>query len=303
MVALKLHLDDTLGCIFIGGVLSSGMLYGFASAQFILYLRHYATRDKLSVKCLVLFAWMLDTTATASDMSFGWYYLVQRHADLFGLLVLPKAYELEYAVTGFITCLVQMFYVREIWKLVREMPLMVRLATISPPMILSLFSLAFSLVGVYVTSSHDWIITKTLPPNVKWTTSRVWTAAAADICITVVLCWALSKKKTGFKQSDRMINTLITYIINRGVLSAMVQIALCATFIASIKQNKMLWVIFHTAGGKIYVNSMMAVLNARQLLNNNGPEVYNMSDLSENSTPGRPRRMDNAPENDVYYIS
>ena len=47
-------------------------------------------------------------------------------------------------------------------------------------------------------------------------------------------------------------------------------------------------------------------LNARQLMNvrHNSPEMYNMTDLSENSTSGRQRRDDNAAELDtVYYIS
>ena len=36
----------------------------------------------------------------------------------------------------------------------------------------------------------------------------------------------------------------------------------------------------------------------------NSPEMYNMTDLSENSTSGRQRRDDNAAELDtVYYIS
>ncbi|KAH9933518.1 uncharacterized protein B0H18DRAFT_952036 [Fomitopsis serialis] len=37
-------------------------------------------------------------------------------------------------------------------------------------------------------------------------------------------------------------------------------------YLSSIDQDKMIWAIFHCAGGKIYVNSMMAVLNARKHL-------------------------------------
>lgn len=33
-----------------------------------------------------------------------------------------------------------------------------------------------------------------------WTLCRIWTAAVADVYITIILSWALGKKKTGLKQ-------------------------------------------------------------------------------------------------------
>ncbi|KZT67319.1 hypothetical protein DAEQUDRAFT_758194 [Daedalea quercina L-15889] len=306
MPALQIGLGPTLGCLFFGTVIFSSMLYGFACAQFIHYSRHYLSKDKSITKVLVVFLWqvrlLLDTTMTTSDMSIGWFYFVQRHGDVSGPLVLPKQYELEYAATAVTTCLVQMFYVHEIWQLVRAMPRKIQWIIVLFPMLLSLLSLAFALVGVHVTASHNWIISKTLPPNIGWTTSRVWTAAVADIYITVVLSWALKKKKTGFKNSDRMINRLITYTVNRGVLLSVVQITLCGTYLGSIKQNTMVWAIFHIAGGKIYVNSMLAVLNARQRVKEGNSEVYNMSDITDDSATGSRTRRNIAADTAVYYI-
>ncbi|TFY65356.1 hypothetical protein EVJ58_g2033 [Rhodofomes roseus] len=68
---------------------------------------------------------------------------------------------------------------------------------------------------------------------------------------------------TGFKRTDSVLQKLTIYIIHRGILTTVLQIALLGTYLGSIYQTKLIWAIFHCAGGKIYVNSMMAVLNAR----------------------------------------
>ncbi|KAH9839947.1 uncharacterized protein C8Q71DRAFT_469702 [Rhodofomes roseus] len=110
-------LDPSMGNLFIGLGVFSTMLYGFSCTQFIYYLRHYWTRDRPAMRCLVLFIWLLDTVVTVSDSYILWFYLVQRHGRLSSLLVSPKLYELEYATTGAITCIVQIFYVRQMWQL------------------------------------------------------------------------------------------------------------------------------------------------------------------------------------------
>ncbi|KZT66505.1 hypothetical protein DAEQUDRAFT_730212 [Daedalea quercina L-15889] len=107
---------------------------------------------------------------------------------------------------------------------------------------------AFTLVAVHISTTHDRIVSELLRPLLPWTTCRIWTAAVADIYISVILSWELQKKKTGIRDSDRMINKLITYVVNRGVLAALVQIALCGTYAASIKRQTLIWIIFSHSG-------------------------------------------------------
>ncbi|KAH9934312.1 uncharacterized protein B0H18DRAFT_980879, partial [Fomitopsis serialis] len=104
-----------------------------------------------------------------------------------------------------------------------------------------------------------------------------------------------------------MIGTLTTYIVNRGILSAVIQIALCATYLVSIKQNGMVWLIFHCAGVKIYTNSLLGVLNARRHVRG-GSSHIEMSDFTPGPADGNATRCDidfeadSAISNSVSYM-
>ncbi|KAI0727022.1 hypothetical protein C8Q72DRAFT_479938 [Fomitopsis betulina] len=93
-------------------------------------------------------------------------------------------------------------------------------------------------------------------------------AAVADIYIAVVLSWYFTKMKTGFKHTDGLLQRLTVYIINRGVLTASAQTGLLITYLyqSTYDWRQTSWLIIHCIGGKLYANSMMAVLNDRQYL-------------------------------------
>ncbi|KAH9838611.1 uncharacterized protein C8Q71DRAFT_538394 [Rhodofomes roseus] len=133
-------------------------------------------------------------------------------------------------------------------------------------MLLSLMALVSSIIGVHVSVTQDWITSKILLNSTVPNTFKISAAALADIYISFALCWTLRSRMTGFKRTDNILQKLAVCMIHRGVLTTVIQIALMAAYLNSINQTKMTWVIFHCAGGKIYVNSMMAVLNARQHL-------------------------------------
>ncbi|GJJ13636.1 hypothetical protein Clacol_007892 [Clathrus columnatus] len=51
------------------------------------------------------------------------------------------------------------------------------------------------------------------------------TAAVADGCIATFLCWQLYTKKTGFKSTDSIVKTLITFTINTGLVMTLASTA------------------------------------------------------------------------------
>ncbi|KAH9934286.1 uncharacterized protein B0H18DRAFT_980543 [Fomitopsis serialis] len=258
------NLGPSIGSLLIAAICSA-MLYGSSCAQFAYYLRHYLDRDRLPMRCLVLFVWLLDTIVTISDICIIWFFVVTNHGNLSSLLVTPRVFELEYTTIVVTTCVVQLFYVSQIWQLLRESSSRLKLVITVAPVVLSLVSLAFTVEDVYtIATKTDWLISKSITLSTPWTTSRVWSDAVADVCICIALSWLLRKKKTGIRETDNMIGKLVTSIINRGILSMIVQIVLCGTYVSSIKQNALVWMVPHCAGCKIYVNSMLAVLNARQ---------------------------------------
>jgi len=83
MTGPNLHLDDSMGSLFVG-ILFAVILYGVGCAQALYYARSYP-KDPLSLKSLVTLMWILDTTRTVLDVVVLWQYLVRSHADPSGL--------------------------------------------------------------------------------------------------------------------------------------------------------------------------------------------------------------------------
>ncbi|KZT65778.1 hypothetical protein DAEQUDRAFT_759178 [Daedalea quercina L-15889] len=265
MTTAHLSLGLLLGCMFIAELFAA-VLYGFACSQFMYYIRHYWAHDGLFLKCIVLSMWLLETLLSASEIYIIWIILVEGHGSSSSLLNAPKVFALEFATLSLDICVVQMFYVYGLWQLLQGLSCKAKIVLTISPAALSLLSLAFSFVGMQAMPASGWIISSTLSKGAMPIVVKVWSAAVADVYICLALTWVLYKKRTGLKQTDNILYRLITYVVNRGILSTVAQICLCATYLAFAKQDNLIWVIFYEGGGKIYVNSMMAALNARQHL-------------------------------------
>ncbi|KAJ7814740.1 hypothetical protein B0H14DRAFT_2849389, partial [Mycena olivaceomarginata] len=95
------------------------------------------------------------------------------------------------------------------------------------------------------------------------------TSSLCDILITTTLIY-------------RMIDTLILYIIARGVLTAVTQILYLAVNLAF--PDQLYWQPLRQILGKLYVNSVLASLNVRQSVRGKGkPE--NSGDLILSNLP------------------
>ncbi|KAJ7278865.1 hypothetical protein C8J57DRAFT_1465141 [Mycena rebaudengoi] len=88
------------------------------------------------------------------------------------------------------------------------------------------------------------------------------TAAACDIAIPLALIWCLrSKKSHGVRSTEQMIDAVILYAVCRGILTAMLA-----------GPDRTYWQPFHQVVGKLYVNSVVASLNVRNVIRGQ-PEV------------------------------
>ncbi|KAH9172381.1 hypothetical protein EDB89DRAFT_921752 [Lactarius sanguifluus] len=102
-------------------------------------------------------------------------------------------------------------------------------------------------------------------------------SVVADILIAVSMCWFLYHKRTGFARTDSVIMTLMTYSVHSGLLTSVLT---CAVLISvrvsllyfviflcydqfSTATSSMYWQIFFWPMGKVYANSLLAMLNSR----------------------------------------
>ncbi|KAG6810845.1 hypothetical protein H0H92_010110 [Tricholoma furcatifolium] len=87
-------------------------------------------------------------------------------------------------------------------------------------------------------------------------------STATDILIAVTLCFMLNKARTGFKTSDTMINRLIIFVINTGVITSLCAIAALTSVLVS--PTTLIYASFYFCIGRLYTNSLLATLNARR---------------------------------------
>jgi len=89
-------------------------------------------------------------------------------------------------------------------------------------------------------------------------------SATADVIIAATLVIMLNRSRTGFSKSDTMINKLILFVVNTGLLTSCCAIASLISLVAS--PRTLIYASFYFCIGRLYSNSLLATLNARRIL-------------------------------------
>ncbi|KAH9923644.1 uncharacterized protein B0H18DRAFT_1120290 [Fomitopsis serialis] len=260
---LDLHLNDTVGCIFIG-ILFETILYGLSLAQTQYYFHEYPS-DRLHIQILVAFVWY-------DRNSFIWDILVTNHANLNAFTQFTNPFITEFFLASLIVLIVQLYYVYSVWRFMihkwHRFPLAVTMGTLallsfsggvgsffaSTPFVLPKFrSLHLSTVNPDLAASLD-------RAEVAASIQTV-TAFVTDVYIAAALSIILHGKRTGFSGTDSLITKLVAAAIHRGIITALMQLLHFATYIGTLNDgpNKLIWALFHFPGSKIYTNSLLAV--------------------------------------------
>ncbi|PCH40955.1 hypothetical protein WOLCODRAFT_137102 [Wolfiporia cocos MD-104 SS10] len=107
-------------------------------------------------------------------------------------------------------------------------------------------------------------------------------AALMDVLTTISLCYNLRQGQTGFHSTKSMLRKLTLYIINRGILVALAQLAQIVTFeifYSYPTSPPYVRLVFQFIGSKLYVNTMLALLNARRHLRCAGGSTLDLDDI------------------------
>lgn len=86
--------------------------------------------------------------------------------------------------------------------------------------------------------------------------------ALTDVMATTAMCILLTTSRTGFGRTDTLINTLIQYFAQRGLLVTLVQVIIIIVFFAA--PHNVYWFSFHVNMTKLYANTFFSMLNGRE---------------------------------------
>ncbi|KAF9043839.1 hypothetical protein BDZ89DRAFT_1008806 [Hymenopellis radicata] len=235
------------------GLLINAVLYGIMIAQIYFFFATYK-HDELWLKSFVVLIFVLDTANTVFDFTYLYECFVNHYGDVTYIAKATWIFATDPALTGIITTLVQLFFA---WR-IRVLTAKNWLA------ITTVFLSILALAGALATAAEEGDIHpeyaqlhKFKEPIIVW----LGCGCACDILITTLLVWHLRGKKTGFEHTDYVVDKIIRMTVQTGLIRSLCAVVDLATFLAL---NNGVHLIFNLPLCKLYTNSLMSSLNARE---------------------------------------
>ncbi|KAJ3481477.1 hypothetical protein NLI96_g7627 [Meripilus lineatus] len=231
--------SSALGPLLIGGLVGA-ILYGSACIQTLIYYQR-SSGDPLYLKLMVLVL-CLSATSLSGGKNTGYLF-----SDILELIIaeLPN----------------RMFIYR-VWRLSQR------------NIFLTWFIFSLSLLdlvcGIIITTKA--FDTTFLGLHKISTLLYVDLAAviAADALVSLSLCYYLHRSKPGLQKTDSLINALIMYAVNTGLLTAFD--ASAALVLYAVMPTNLIFIAFYLLLSKLYLNAYLASLNARSALQDNSDD-------------------------------
>lgn len=263
-----LNFDLTLGPFFWGTVIVF-MLYGVTTAQTAFFFRS-KLGDKGTFKALILFLWTIDTFHFIAVTIVVYHYLVGEAKNVLGLLSIYWGLVASIVATVTSDLIVRSIYAQRIWLLSgRSWPLLAAVVAVS---------LLADATGIaYGVELAKLKLFESLP-SLSWLMyTSLGAAVMADTAIAGSLCVLLWKRRTSFSRTNSLVSSLMVYSIQTGLFTCICSIACIMTY--ALLPSTLIFMGIYSWLSKLYVNALLAYLNARMRLRNDrcGPQSVHSS--------------------------
>lgn len=261
-------LDDTLGAAFAGLVVAA-TLHGVSIVQAWYYFTHQ--NDPWTIKLLVAAVMTFDTVHQILITHTVYWYTVTNWGNPPELQTIVWSMLVEVIFNGLTALLVQSFLATRVWRLSKGNKILTGVVAL---LVLGEFGVvvAYECIAMNMKTYAELAKLKFLSISVNAL------AAAGDVLIAGSLCTLLHLSRTGFYRSDTMINKLMLFAVNTGVLTSVCAVASLITIL--VAGNTFLYIAFFFCIGRLYTNSLLATLNARKKIRNVGSAIHTPSDVS-----------------------
>ncbi|EKM54117.1 uncharacterized protein PHACADRAFT_257736 [Phanerochaete carnosa HHB-10118-sp] len=225
---------------------------------------------------LLLKYWTLDIFHTALVGFSNWEYLVASFGNPNIHNTIIWSLGVTVAVTAVLTFCVHCFFVHRLYKLTKG-----KLWLAGPIAVFALFRMA---------SACGEIELGTFPAffeQIRWVfTLGLCLSTGTDVTIAISMCYFLWNSRTGASDLDAIIDSVILYTIENGILTSIATIASLCFWLAS--PHTLVYMGLHFAISKLYASSLLASLNARKTLRQAHASVI---EGQRPSPPSSPRRF------------
>ncbi|KAG1822493.1 uncharacterized protein BJ212DRAFT_806974 [Suillus subaureus] len=250
-----LQLANTFGALFIGVVLAA-VLFGVTIVQVFIYFQTHSGTGITFYKLVVILLWILDALHLALIVHCVYFYLVINYANVSALKEVVWSSKLQQVVAVLSIVVGHLLYVHRIWTVSKGRSKVL-------PITMGIFVVLISGLGIAVIwCIYQEIRAATDMVKTEWITYvYLGTVAFVDILIASSLCYLLATSRTGFSRLDLFVTKLMIYIINTGCLTSMCSMAVI--ILCAVMPNNYIFEAVDFLLIKLYVNSYIALLNAR----------------------------------------
>ncbi|KAJ7803148.1 hypothetical protein B0H14DRAFT_1648799 [Mycena olivaceomarginata] len=247
--------DATLGALLIGGLVATA-LYGMTVLQTFTFFVGDTT-DRVSHKALVAFLFVLDTFDTLLNGHILYFYLVTNYLAPQAIAIPVWSLIIHVAATSLSNFIVRSAFTRRVY----------RLSNGNIPGTLWIISLSILdlICGLIITAKAFKLKTFFEVEGISTLLYLNFAAGtSSDLSVALALCYLLRGSRTGFQRTDSLIGALMMYTVNTGLLVALDATAGMVAFI--FMHDNFIFLGFYLLLSKLYLNSYLAILNARKTL-------------------------------------
>ncbi|KAF7303944.1 NAD(P)-binding protein [Mycena indigotica] len=267
-------LDNSLGAILLGVVVSAmsvafrffianaeqdlNRLFG-STTQHVYYYYHYYPHDSPLQKIAVALLWILDGFHIGLTISALYHYSVRGFGNFFGLrrvLWCVWSVKLLVLINVVIVMIVQALYAYRVWRLSGFHNGVLRYLVAA----VVLGGFAIGLVTAAETYTLETFADTT---TISWAVEASLAASTTiDFLIAAAMCYYLSKSKGIGSVLNSRISLLMQYSLSCGVFTSACSISTLIAFI--LMPNNLIFLALTFLLTRLYVNSFLAMLNARR---------------------------------------
>jgi len=170
----------------------------------------------------------------------------------------PKSFGFDSFLTVLLKIIVQFYFSYRIWKLTKILSL--SLISVVLCVVVLVFGLIITANAITLTSVPVFIV------KVHWLLpASLCSSAGIDVYIAVMLVIWLTMERTRAQTStSRVLDKLIAWSIQTGVLTSITAIVLVITFVTM--RDNYIWITFYVFLPKLYSISLLSTLNGRLVL-------------------------------------
>jgi len=232
--------------------------------QCYIYYERYPL-DRRFYKILVGVLWLLEAAHSFCSWHFFYHYVIEDWGKTLALVTEPIVWTLavQVVIGAVVGTVVRGCFAMRVWRFSGRNVWVTAAIVISTLAQLG-FSFWFTIAGLRLPSLAD------LDDVFMVAIVAIGLGVLTDLLTAAAISWYLRKLKTGYKRSDTLVNKLIGYSINTGLLTSAFSIACLVTY--GLMPQTFIYISLYFILSKLYANSLLATLNTRLILKGRGTD-------------------------------